>query len=40
MIRHIHEGLDFHETEESLGILVHPEEEDYTPTDKGTIALD
>ncbi|KAK4640697.1 hypothetical protein QC761_0094610 [Podospora bellae-mahoneyi] len=38
--KHIHEGLDFHETEESLGILVHPEEEDYTPTDKGTIALD
>ncbi|KAK3987214.1 putative ammonium transporter [Cladorrhinum sp. PSN332] len=38
--KHIHEGLDFYETEESLGILEHPEETDYRPTNKGTVALD
>ncbi|KAK4110962.1 Rh-like protein/ammonium transporter [Canariomyces notabilis] len=38
--KHIHEGLDLNETEESLAGLEYPDEVDYTPTDKGTIALD
>ncbi|KAK3378737.1 ammonium transporter AmtB-like domain-containing protein [Lasiosphaeria ovina] len=38
--KHIHEGLDLNETEESLAGLEYPDEVDYTPTAKGNIALD
>ncbi|KAK3324014.1 ammonium transporter AmtB-like domain-containing protein [Cercophora scortea] len=39
--KHISEGLDFNETEESLAGLDYPDELDYTPmTNKGSIALE
>ncbi|KAK3352665.1 ammonium transporter AmtB-like domain-containing protein [Lasiosphaeria hispida] len=38
--KHIHEGLDLNETEESLSGLEYPDEEDYAPTPNGILALE